>query len=1531
MKRRSVCLLLAALLLLQLAPALARAEKNGGGSFVFAAAAAGRVIIPPTRFSYEEGQTIHDVLLNGDHGHTFTEQSSGFINVIDGVEGSFTRVNDRGGYELDEPAASVRAFFFVSSDLLLTEETAGAFSDMLTAMADQNTADNGIRAYTPAQTAYLEAENALLGAPADYARLAENLNAAMEDYAKNVLGAEAHPLALSFETTDGDALTAYTFALSDSYGNRYTYTEADNIIELPAREYRFELTDGQNGANGCLTVLEPADGETASGVLIGGTVTEKLCVHSGESWIGDVILHGESGGDTVSDAFPSEGNTCFVPDTASAVYIWLGKGAGLDGTTYTTSNVKVFPVYCRTDGLQKTGAEASEKRTWLSRYDALTKAIERGSDGNTVTLEARCEYEGYTLTERREISILRTPTLSALEVRADGAAQELGFSPLTADYALTVNTDTLTIRPAVWSDAYTVTVNGKTVRAGESAEVPLTEEKTEIPVAVTVNGQTKTYSLTVTKVGSVDVTVRHDSDVSVRILNAAGAEMGAKTEDIYALVPGESYTCVSTIDEYYHAELAFTASAGLTVAAARPATENWLTALALRSGVKAKTAQIYLDSADFRPETHEYTVSVPDTQSNLYAAAVPVQGERITAQEAGITVSAVTAEKVDTAATAIRNFLQKGPEGQTLTIRASGTGQNGETLYQDYRVSFRRSLSLTDLTLTVDGEAQPLYAEGTTWPGYDSEYDTYTADLVRAAQTAELHISLPGASYYTLVNGGRWNLPTDDSGAKASALTVPLTLDYALDEERIAVQVCCDAEGAVPQTVTVKLRKRDAVRTTIRMTDAESGKPVENGLAVVYDRLSGERIWPEADGTFPLVDTLAYRVVCTAYGYAGQERSITAGADGTELPVTMYAAPEQTVRPELASSWPSFRGSDDANGVVNFRTPTEPGNAMLSWASKLGEGYSSAAVSCPILITEDGYEYLIVYASEHLYKVDALSGVTVAIGNMDHSSSFAINSPTYAEGMIFVGLANGTIQAFDAETLESLWIYRDPRGGQPNCPITYSDGYIYTGFWNSETTPANFVCLSVTDEDPTQQKEEKLAAWTHTDKGFYWAGCYVDPDGQFLLVGTDDGDPGYLEYTARLICLDPATGELLDAIDGIRGDLRSNVSYDAVTDRYYFTSKGGYFYSTKMTTGADGRPAFDTAAYRAVCLDNGGNDPGRPPMSTCTPVIYGSRAYIGVSGVGQFTAYSGHNITVIDLNTWKIAYSVPTQGYPQTSGLLTTAYEEETGYVYVYFFDNFTPGKLRVLQDRAGQTKPVVTTPETFTDKGKTMRYDTPYVLFTPSGEQEQYAICSPISDSFGTIYFKNDSAYLMALSNTITGMKVVKQPDQTEYQEGEHFDGTGMEIEITFSNGMKRTLPVSRTVNGITIRYFTWDDRKDGLRGTDSEFFIRYCACLYQDDVDETGVVTSGKPVASPEAALSLTVAAPEYVLGDVDGNGNINNADIQLVQDYLLENVEELSEAQFKAADVDRNGKVNNRDVQWMQDYMLENIASFDEAVSE
>lgn len=243
----------------------------------------------------------------------------------------------------------------------------------------------------------------------------------------------------------------------------------------------------------------------------------------------------------------------------------------------------------------------------------------------------------------------------------------------------------------------------------------------------------------------------------------------------------------------------------------------------------------------------------------------------------------------------------------------------------------------------------------------------------------------------------------------------------------------------------------------------------------------------------------------TAKGYVGTTiQHYTAPEQAETVRVTLQKAAENTGLQQLPAQWPSFRADAYNNGVIDARTPVSSENTVLYWATQLGSGYSSDACGCPIIVDDCLY----TYGGETIYKLDKRTGEVLARGKMDHKSSFAINSPTYAEGMIFVGLANGCVQAFDAVTLESLWLYEDPLGGQPNCPITYEDGYLYTGFWNREDGNANFVCLTVTDEDPAKTDESKLASWTYTSRGgFYWAGAYACKD--FVLVGTDDGEAGY--------------------------------------------------------------------------------------------------------------------------------------------------------------------------------------------------------------------------------------------------------------------------------------------------------------------------------------------------------------------------------------------------------------------------------------
>ena len=190
-----------------------------------------------------------------------------------------------------------------------------------------------------------------------------------------------------------------------------------------------------------------------------------------------------------------------------------------------------------------------------------------------------------------------------------------------------------------------------------------------------------------------------------------------------------------------------------------------------------------------------------------------------------------------------------------------------------------------------------------------------------------------------------------------------------------------------------------------------------------------------------------------------------------------------------------------------------------------------------------------------------------------------------------------------------------------------------------------------------------------------------------------------------------------------------------------------------MSPAADGK--IDLSSFRAVEL--GG-------MSTSTPVVYNGRAYVGVSGTSQFGAYSGHRISVVDLDSWQTAYSANTMGYPQTSGLVSTAYEKDDGYVYVCFMDNYTPGVMRCIKDKKGQTELADGVTETY--NGKAYSGCAP-VIFTPRKPLAQYCIGSPVCDDNGTVYFKNDSGRLIAIGSKVLELSVVNAPSAVRGEDG--------------------------------------------------------------------------------------------------------------------------------------------------------------------
>lgn len=852
-----------------------------------------------------------------------------------------------------------------------------------------------------------------------------------------------------------------------------------------------------------------------------------------------------------------------------------------------------------------------------------------------------------------------------------------------------------------------------------------------------------------------------------------------------------------------------------------------------RSGASGTDKKYTLTPA-FSPDVYDYTITMKDSEStiDLYTAVAKEAQE-----DTNITIRSIDAQSKElqtveadlTGATEnrIRNVRTAyGADGQVVNVIVS-YGDSQRT----YVIHIEADRKLEYLRVKEKGMDRSM----TLTPNFSRT--TYEYEAVAQSYTTAVEVRGGCIGKNFLENGYHLSINGTEIDTYDQVVEVPLKGR----KTQIPVQLWYgDGE---PLTYTVTVIRNIAAEVTFHMTPAESNLQLSdaNGELLYPDKVQTAETAREIHYTLSAEET--YRWTASGAGYIGQSGEFEA-ADGASYEITLQAAEKNPdIRDDMDAEWGDFRGEDN-NAVTSAPTPKKAEDAMLYWAVKSGEGWDGTAASPPILV--DGYLYF--YAGNRLIQMDKASGKVLRTAQMVGRSSFSINPPTYGDGMIFVALSGGVIQAFNAATMESLWVFHDTFGtefgsNQPNSPVIYRNGYVYTGFWNNEEQPGHFVCLSATDEDPHNQTEEKYPMWVRSQAGgFYWAGaCASD---HYILVGTDDGQFGSSSQTGSLLSMDPISGVLLDTLEGLNGDIRSTVMYDEATDAYYFTSKGGSFYQVKVN--ADG--TFQKESLRALSL----SVDGKAAMCTSTPVICNGRAYVGYSGGGQFTAYDHHGIAVIDLAQFAIAYTANTKGYPQTSGLLA----KDGDVAYVYFVDNYTPGMIRVIRDQPGQTALADPATETWTKDGKTQTVQNcAPILFTPGSDHAEYAISSLIADSDGTLYFKNDSNYMFALGSAIDHLEVTQQPEKQTYIKGETFDPSGMKIEAVYKNGIRKD---------VTDRITVPDSR---LSEKDVSVRLRYTYGLYNDTNADKTVYTdvSIRVVKDAGALRALEAIQAIRAIGDV------------------------------------------------------------------
>ena len=262
-------------------------------------------------------------------------------------------------------------------------------------------------------------------------------------------------------------------------------------------------------------------------------------------------------------------------------------------------------------------------------------------------------------------------------------------------------------------------------------------------------------------------------------------------------------------------------------------------------------------------------------------------------------------------------------------------------------------------------------------------------------------------------------------------------------------------------TYKVTVHKKSKVTVTFKTEPSDA-------VVSVYDS-KGERVEPSKDAD--TYDSLYYGDKYTwnvsKYGYISKRQEFTVGEE-SEIKVTLE---QQTARQEeiTDNDWSSYQNSETNNGITDRAMPTSKNTITQKWATRLDAKGWDAALTPPLIL--GGYVY--VASGQFIYKMDKNTGDIVQTSErMSGNMQYAMIPLAYAEGMLFAQIGGGQIQALSATTLKSLWI-SEKLGGQTLSPITYKNGYIYTGTWNSDTTPGSYFCLSVTDEDPSKGNEIK--------------------------------------------------------------------------------------------------------------------------------------------------------------------------------------------------------------------------------------------------------------------------------------------------------------------------------------------------------------------------------------------------------------------------------------------------------------------------
>lgn len=448
--------------------------------------------------------------------------------------------------------------------------------------------------------------------------------------------------------------------------------------------------------------------------------------------------------------------------------------------------------------------------------------------------------------------------------------------------------------------------------------------------------------------------------------------------------------------------------------------------------------------------------------------------------------------------------------------------------------------------------------------------------------------------------------------------------------------------------------------------------------------------------------------------------------------------------------WPGTFNQQNNNNVFSVGLPHDPDRVYHSWITEKCVGNGQITIVDGYAYTYDGTSYAmgeITHTGSDLWKIDLNTGKVVDKITLSITCGYNYAYTCYGEGKIFIAGGDG-LAAVDTETFKVLWQKSDGVGNYP-C-IQYHDGYLF----------AQNKVYKASDGEPVRTLEGISS---------YAGGALVtnNEGHDIFYVAAQTGAIYAYDTDSNWSTVDSYTFKTKNT-----GGIQPGVVYGADENRLYWAdAMTPQVYSIALNKSEKG--IFDDSSFLSV-------KPVSGSTTTCTPVVFNGRIYVGGQGS------NGGTVDVLDsktLSEFYFAKGAPTK--IQSTPLLDTSEFLSGGNVYL-IAQAYSGGNLYVLEDSPGQAS------------GELKKLAEP----AASGFSYEQLAC----DENGNVYYMTDAGYLMKLSTAKAFLNDVQ------------LKGTANDVQVTLQKGVTEyTLPTSASATSVTVHYTLPEDITATLNGETS------------------------------------------------------------------------------------------------------------------